>query len=43
MKLNDLTSILIALAAYFAVLAFGLACSWLASRRRRHLESTREV
>jgi ABC-type spermidine/putrescine transport system permease subunit II len=35
MAFDHLTSVLIAVAAYFAVLAFGLACAWLTDRRRR--------
>jgi hypothetical protein len=34
MQLNDLASILLAFVIYVAVLVFGLACSWIASRRR---------
>jgi hypothetical protein len=35
MYLNDIASVLIVFGAYFAVLAFGLSCSWLASHRRQ--------
>jgi hypothetical protein len=35
MYFNGLTSVLAVLGAYFAVLAFGVSCAWLAGHRRR--------